>query len=132
MNSMAWRRVAALAVLLVVSVPVVVIVASSSGGEDATSSALRAERVPPGLVLYMEDPSVNQPATLDGDRAATIECLDSGGSAIWRGARPWPFTDTDGGRLDPHVHIDVEPARLARIVRCRLAGSDPSLEAKLP
>lgn len=132
MSSVARRRVVALAVLLVVSVPLVVIAASSTGGDDATSSALRAERAPPGLVLYMEDADVNRPATLGGDRAAMIECLDSGGSAVWRAAQPWPFTDTDGGRLDPHVHLAIDPAHLARIVRCRIAGADPALEARLP
>jgi hypothetical protein len=132
MTPAARTRVAALALLVVVSVPLVVIAASSSGGEDAGSGGLRVERGPPGLVIYVEDADANRPATLGGERAAMIECLDSGGSAVWRAPQPWPFTDTDGGRLDPHVHLALDPALLARIVRCRVAGSDPPLEAELP
>ena len=121
-------RLVALAVLLAISVPLVVIaVAGGGSGDDAPG--LRVERAQ-GLsevVIYLEDPEVNAPSTNEGRTRVRIECLDSGGTVIFRGAERWPFSDTDGGRFDPHAHVRVGPDLVDRIDRCRFRGTDPPL-----
>ena len=123
-------RLVALAVLLAISVPLVVIAVAGggSGGDDAPG--LRVERAQgiPEIVIYLEDPGVNDPGTNGGRTRVRIECLDSGGKVIFRGTERWPFSDTDGGRFDPHAHVPVGPERLERIDSCRFRGTDPALE----
>jgi hypothetical protein len=59
-----------------------------------------------------------------------VECLDSGGKVVFRGQEAWPFSDTDGGEFDPHVHVSMEADALAATARCRLKGTDPPLEGR--
>jgi hypothetical protein len=122
-------KLVALAVFLAVLVPLVVI-ALAGGGSGDDAPGLRVERAQgiPEIVIYLEDPEVNDPSTNSGRTRVRIECLDSGGAVIFRGAERWPFSDTDGGRFDPHAHVFVGPERLERIDRCRFRGTDPSLE----
>jgi hypothetical protein len=134
MDSAARTRLIALAVLAAVAVALIV-VAISSGGGDRKPGGLRVERAPgptgvPGITVYVEDPGVNEAGTTDGAGTVTLECFDSDGRVAWRSRETWPFTDTDGGIFDPHVHVAVEPAELARIVRCRLKGTDPPLAGR--
>jgi hypothetical protein len=49
---------------------------------------------------------------------------------VFRGEERWPFSDTDGGVFDPHVHVSVEPAALKKVARCRLRDTDPPLEGR--
>ena len=122
-------RLIALAVLLALSVPLVVIALAGSGGSDE-QRGLRVEvaRGTPQVVVYLEDPAVNDPATNHGRPTVAIECMDSGGAVIHNARERWPFSDTDGGRFDPHVHVSVPPDQLSLIASCRLKGTDPRLE----
>ena len=54
--------------------------------------------------------------------------MDRGGAVVFSGRESWPFSDTDGGIFDPHVHVRVDQAILGLIDRCRLKGTDPALE----
>jgi hypothetical protein len=132
MDSASRRRPVALAVLLAVAAPLVVI-AVSSGGDEGKPGGLRVERSPGAaqITVYVEDPELNSAATAAGRRRVTLECLDRAGkiTASWRQA--WPFTDTDQGTFDPHVHVSVDPPALERIARCRLRNTDPPLEGRL-
>lgn len=121
-------RIVALAVLLAISVPLIII-AAAGGGSDDEAPGLRVERAQgiPEVVIYLEDPGVNDPATNQGRTRVRVQCLDRGGTVIFRGAERWPFSDTDGGRFDPHVHVLVGPELVDRIARCRLIGTDPPL-----
>jgi hypothetical protein len=121
-------RIVALAVLLAISVPLVVI-AVAGGGSDEEAPGLRVERSQaiPEVVIYLEDPGVNDPATNRGRTRVRVECLDRGGAVIFRGAERWPLSDTDGGRFDPHVHVLVGPELVDRIDRCRFRDTDPPL-----
>jgi hypothetical protein len=124
----------ALAALLAVAVPLIVIAVSSGGGE-AKPGGLRVERSAGNLreiVVYVEDPDVNLAATAAGARQVTLECVDREGDVAARSREAWPFSDTDQGALDPHVHVSVNPSALERIVRCRLRKTDPPLEGRLP
>ena len=134
MEGASRTRLVALAVLLAVSVPLVVIAAAGGGSDKKDGTGLRIEpsaQGSPFLVIYLEDADVNEPATNHGKRLVAIDCLDDGDKVVFSGEKPWPFSDTDGGMYNPHVHMVVRPAAaLEQIVRCRLRGTDPPLEGR--
>jgi hypothetical protein len=126
-------RLVALAVLLAVSVPLVVIAVAGGGSDDAEASGLRVEPSTPdspGVVIYIEDPEVNELETNHGKPVVTVECLDEGGAVVFREPQRWPFSDTDGGRFEPHVHVFMDAAQLEQVARCRLKGTEPALEGR--
>jgi hypothetical protein len=128
-------RLVALAVLLAISVPLIVIAAAGGGSDDGGSEGIRIEpsnRGLPEVVIYLEDPDVNRPATTDGAKRVAIECTDQSGAVVFTGTERWPFRDTDGGAFEPHVHMPVDPAILGRVNRCKLKGTDPELEGGRP
>jgi hypothetical protein len=128
-------RLIALAVLLAISVPLIVIAAAGGGSEDDGGDGIRVEpstRGLPEIVIYLEDPDVNRLATADGAKRVAIECTDEAGAVVFTGTERWPFTDTDGGVFDPHVHVAVDHALLGSIARCRLKGTDPELVGGRP
>jgi hypothetical protein len=128
-------RLIALAVLLAISVPLIVIAAAGGGSDDGDRDGIRVEpsnRGLPEIVIYLEDPDVNTPATTGGARRVAIECTDRAGGVVFTGTERWPFTDTDGGVFDPHVHVAVDHALLGSIARCRLKGTDPELVGGRP
>lgn len=133
MEAAARMRLAALAVLLAVLVPLVVIAVSSGGGADGPPAGLQVERTPgvPEVIVYVEDPEVNRTDTAGGAVRVTLECLDRDGEVVWRSREEWPFTDTDGGTLDPHVHLAMAATVVDRVARCRLKDTDPPLEGRL-
>ena len=136
MEGASRTRLVALAVLLAVSVPLIVIAAAGggSGGGESTGTGLKVEPSPQGLpllVIYLDDADVNRPETNHGKQLVAIECLDESGEVIFTEQKAWPFSDTDGGTYNPHVHLVVRPsAAIQRIVRCRLQGTDPPLEGR--
>jgi hypothetical protein len=134
MEGASRTRLVALAGLLAVSVPLVVIAVAGGGSDKERGSGLRIEPSPQGLpevVVYLEDSEVNKPETNHGRRIVTIECLNRAGEVVFTGRERWPFSDTDGGAFDPHVHMLVDPpAALGQIARCRLKGTDPPLEGR--
>jgi hypothetical protein len=135
MESASRTRLIALGVLLAISVPLIVIAAAGGGSDDSGGDGIRIEpsnRGLPEVVIYVEDPDVNKPATTDGAKRVVIECTDRAGAVIFTGTERWPFRDTDGGTFDPHVHMRTDPAILGSINRCRLKGTDPELEGGRP
>jgi hypothetical protein len=133
MEAAARMRLAALAVLLAVLVPLVVIAVSSGGGADGAPAGLQVERTPgvPEVIVYVEDPEVNRTDTAGGAVRVTLQCLDRDGEVVWRSREEWPFTDTDRGTLDPHVHLAMAATVVDRVARCRLKDTDPPLEGRL-
>ena len=134
MEGASRTRLVALAVLLAVSVPLIVIAAAGGGSGENSDTGLRIEPSPQGLpiiVVYLEDADVNQLETNHGKRLVAIECLDDAGEVVFTEDETWPFSDTDGGKYNPHVHVVVRPsAAIQEIVRCRLRGTDPPLEGR--
>jgi hypothetical protein len=106
------------------------VIAVAGGGSGDDRPGLRVERAQgiPEVVIYLEDPGVNDPKTNRDRTRVRIECMDRGGAVIFRGRERWPFSDTDGGRFDPHAHVLVGPELVDRIDRCRFRGTDPALE----
>jgi hypothetical protein len=132
MTGASRTRLVALAVVLAISVPLL-IVALSSGGGDPEPSGLRVERTPgvAEIVVYVEDLDANRRDTAGGAARITLVCVDGDGRVVWTSREAWPFTETDDGALDPHVHLRMTPARVERIERCRLQDTDPPLEGRL-
>jgi hypothetical protein len=129
-------RLVALVVLVAVATPLVIVAVTGSGSEDRPErpAGLRVERTPgdlPEVIIYVEDRSLNEPATAGGATSVVVECVDAEGRIVWSRPERWPFTDTDDGTLDPHAHIGMDRAALDRIVRCRLADTDPPLGGRL-
>ena len=124
-------RLISLAVLLAVSVGLVVIAAAGGGSDDGGGDGIRVEpsnRGVPEIVIYLEDPDVNTASTTDGAKRVGIVCTDRAGAVVFTGTERWPFSDTDGGVFDPHVHVSVDSSILGSVSRCRLSGTDPVLE----
>jgi len=124
-------RLIALAVLLAISVPLIVVAATGSRSDEEGRDGIRVEpsnRGRPEIVIYLEDPDVNRPATTDGATRVTVECTAKAGVEVFTSVERWPFRDTDGGIFDPHVHVPVDPSLLGSVARCRLKGTDPELE----
>ncbi len=107
-----------LAVLVAVAVPLVVLALASGGGEESDepdTASIKVERAPgvPEIVVYVEDPELNVAETAGGRERVTVECLNTADAVIYGRGYAWPFTDTDDGLLDPHVHLGdgSRPAR---------------------
>ena len=133
MEGASRTRLVALTVLLAVSVPLVVIAVAGGGSDEGQAGGLRIEPSTPdspGVVIYLEDPEVNELDTNHGRNSVTIECLDNDGTLVFRDARRWPFSDTDGGRFEPHVHVFMDAAQVEQIARCGLNGTEPALEGR--
>jgi hypothetical protein len=125
-------RLVALAVLLGVGAALVAaaLLAGGSGG-NSESSSLRVERAPTPegleLIVYVEAAD-NRAEAAGGENRVSVECEDGGGRVVAQGNHPWPFTDTDGGTTDAHVHQRVPDAAAAAVTLCRLSGTDPELQ----
>ncbi len=135
MEPAARTRLVALAVLLAISVPLIVIAVAGGGSDEGGGDALRVEpsnRGLPEVVLYLEELDLNTPETAGGANRVEVECSDRDGAVVLRGAERWPFTDTDGGQFDPHVHVTADASVLGTVSRCRLLGTDPAIEGGRP
>ena len=130
------RRLVALAVLLLIAAPLVVVALVTSGGDESPATGLRIERSSvagegtPQLIVYVEDPAANVPATARKRPTVELQCLDGKGATLLRGIYPWPFTDTDQGTTDAHVHVNVPAGDEKKIVRCRLNGTEGPLTGR--
>jgi hypothetical protein len=130
MEGPARTRLVALVVLLAVAAPLTIVaVVGSGGGDDDEETGLRVERSPdlPELIVYVT-PDANTPDRAGGRESVSVECLDTGGQVLSRQDEAWPLTDTDGGTLDPHAHVPVNPARINDVESCRVRPADPPLE----
>jgi hypothetical protein len=129
MEGPARTRLVALVVLLALAVPLTIVAVAGSGGGDEEEAGLRVERSPaiPELIVYL-DPDANTAKRAGGRPSVLLECLDEAGGVVARSDQPFPFTDTDEGTVDPHVHMRVNPARIGDVVRCRVRPADPPLE----
>ena len=117
---------AVLAAGVALIVLIAVLATGGSGGGD-----LRAEVASPtDLIVYVTD-DANAPGTADGKRVVTLECFDRKGAVVVRGHHPWPFTDTDDGTVDAHVHQAVPVDRMGNLKRCRLRETQGPLEGQV-
>jgi hypothetical protein len=135
MDGRARTGLVAIVVVLAVAVPLAIIALSGGGEQEEAQAApgLRVERSLnlPEVVVYV-DPPANRSARARGRRSVTLECVDAGGRLIGAQDEAWPFADTDQNTVDPHAHMALDSAGMAAVDRCRLAGTEPLLEGKLP
>ena len=141
---MTGRRMAAAALLAVgAALP---IAACGSQGDDPGAEAKTATEAkadpllrvdategPKGteLIVYVLDPAVNTTETAQGKRKVTLRCLDKGRKVLVKERQPWPFTDTDNGLTDAHVHQRVPRAKATQVSRCELEGTRGPLAAEV-
>lgn len=131
------HRLVALVVVLVgggALIAVAVIAAGEKGGKEA---GLKIERIGavggggPELVIYVQDRAKNTRETSHGKASITLECTNKAGRVLLRVPESWPFGFPDGTYLDPHVHQPVDEATAGKLVRCRLAGTEPLLKGEI-
>jgi hypothetical protein len=84
-----------------------------------------------GITVYVDDPGANVEATARGRSTVELVCSDARGKVLVRATHPWPFTDTDQGAFDPHVHQTMGPEDADRVARCRLNGTEGPLTGRL-
>jgi hypothetical protein len=124
-------RLVALVVLLGLGA-LLAVVAIATGGSDESGKAapLRVELFPgpSGLeVIVYVPPGHNRPEVAGNRSTVRIECTNAGGRVLAKGPHRWPFTDTDDGTTEAHVHMQVPAERVDDIKRCRVADTDPAL-----
>ena len=128
-------RLVSVAVLGAVGIVLGGVALLAGGGDDSPSGLRVAREALPGggqgITVYVEDPGANVAATARGRPSVELVCLDSRSREVVRATHPWPFTDTDQGVFDPHVHQSMRPEEAARVVRCRLDGTDGPLQGRL-
>jgi hypothetical protein len=131
----ARRKWLALAVLLALAVPLVAVAVITSGG-GPPAGGLRIERgsgeeAVGSLTIYVEEPARNVPDAAGGRTNVRLECLDANDKVVRNSTHPWPFTDTDDGSLDPHVHERLPQVQANEVASCRLAGTEGPLEGRV-
>lgn len=129
-NDRATRgRVRAVAVdaLLVVALGLLVVAVAIREGRK-TEGGLRIAYGPAvvggrtDLIVYV-DAADNRPALGRGRRSVYLECFDDAGRLAVRARRPWPLTETDGGKIYPHIDQTLGIA----LVPASRAASSPGL-----
>jgi hypothetical protein len=129
------RVAIAAAVLLLIAVPLVVI-GVNSNGKSSPPPGLRVERstVPgtsqPQIVVYVQRSKDNVPATAGGKQTVTLVCVDGSGHTLVSGVYPWPFTNTDQGIFEPHIHQNVTLQQRLEVTSCRLDGTKGPLRGR--
>jgi hypothetical protein len=126
-------RLVAAVVVVAAATGLIAIALAAGGGSEEPAGDLKVELAPDNpsdLVVYVPA-ATNVPGTAGGRPTVTLECLDRGDEVVARSRQAWPFTDTDGETLDPHVHQFVPPGRARRIERCRLLGTKGPLEGRV-
>ena len=83
------------------------------------------------LIVYVAQPKANVPGSAGNRKSVLLECLDGSGAVRIRARHPWPFTDTDDGLVEAHVHQPVPQADGTRLERCRLNGTRGPLSGQV-
>ena len=130
-RSLSARSVAPAGLLVAVIAAPLVIWTASSGGEDA---ALSVERYvndktnEPELLISLREEGLNELSTTDGKRTVRIECTGRDGSSVLTAIQKWPFI-VERGYEDPHAHQPASKEQTRLADRCRLRGTEQTLEA---
>jgi hypothetical protein len=128
-------RIVSLVVLGAIGVVLGAVALLAGGGDDAPAGLRVAREALPGgsrgITVYVDDPGANVSATARNRPNVELVCFDSRGGEVVRATHPWPFTDTDQGDFDPHVHQTMRRQDADRVVRCRLNGTEGPLQGRL-
>ena len=121
-------------VLLAVGAALGVVAVMAGGSDEPSSAPLRVELYPgtSGLELIVYVPEEHNRPEVAGDRSAvSVECTDASEAVLVRGRHRWPFTDTDNGTTEAHVHQPIPAKDVDRVARCRVADTEPALEGRI-
>jgi hypothetical protein len=83
------------------------------------------------LIVYVIDADSNAASVAGGKKRVTLRCFDRARKPIVEKAHPWPFTDTDQGVTDPHIHQRVPRSKVTDVSRCELEGTRGPLSGEL-
>lgn len=135
------RRAATAASLLAVALLVGACGSDESSGEGEEPAAkakpevLRVEATegPRGteLIVYVIDAAANTRAAAGGKRKVNLRCFDKARATIVDKPHAYPFTDTDGGLTDPHVHQRLSRTQATQVSRCELEGTRRPMSAEV-
>jgi hypothetical protein len=130
-GSPARVRLVALVIFLGVGALLAVVAIATGGSGGDKTAPLRVELYPGSsgleLVVYVPDRH-NRPEVAHNRSTVRIECTDASGRVLAKGPHRWPFTDTDGGITEAHIHLPVPADDVKDVTRCRLADTDPELQ----
>lgn len=132
------------ALLLAVAASLLTTSCGSDGDGGASKSARAEPHAGPGLrversegprgtelVVYVEDGADNVLETTRGRRSVTLRCFGSDGRLLVRDRKPWPFTDTDEGLVEAHIHQRTPRSLASRVSRCELGGTRGPLRGEV-
>ena len=83
------------------------------------------------LIVYVIGADANTARAAGGRRKVELRCFDKGRALVVRKAHRWPFTDTDNGLTDAHVHQRVSRAKASQVSRCELGGTRGPLSGEV-
>ena len=133
-GSAARVRLVALVVLLGVGAVFALVAVMAGGSDEPESARLRVELYPgvAGMefVIYVSDKH-NRPEVADNRSTVRVECVDASGAVLAKSLRGWPFTDTDNGTTEAHVHQPIAAEKIEKVARCRLVDTDPALQGPI-
>ena len=112
---------------------------AGAGGKTTTETEadapLRVEATqgPRGteLIVYVVDEGANSARSAGGRRKVRLRCFDKARALIVSKPHRWPFTDTDNGLTDAHVHQRVSRAKASQVSRCELGGTRGPLSGEV-
>jgi hypothetical protein len=125
------RHAPVIVIVLLVVAPLAIWAGTSGGSGDGDKEGLIVERGvsvtgAPELILSIAG-DVN---VTSGASSVTIECVDKDGKVLIKGTQPWPFVEEPGYPY-LHVHQADSPEKVEGARRCRVLGTDTTLEAKV-
>ena len=83
------------------------------------------------LTVYINDEAVNKRSSAGGNAKVNLRCFDKARRVIVEKPHPWPFTDTDNGMTDAHVHQRVARTKAGQVKGCELEGTGGPLSGEL-
>ena len=83
------------------------------------------------LIVYVVDEAANTARAAGGRRKVSLRCFDKARGLIVSKPHRWPFTDTDNGLTDAHVHQRVSRAKASQVSRCELGGTRGPLSGEV-
>jgi len=125
------RHAPVIVIVLLVVAPLAIWAATSGGSSDGDKEGLIVERgvsttgAPELIVSIAGDVNVTS-----GASSVTIECVDKDGKVLIKGTQPWPFIEEPGYPY-AHVHQADSPEKVEGARRCRVLGTDTSLESEV-
>ena len=113
----------------------VAVVALAGGDDGGDGDRLTVERsFVPGTrqpeVLVSVQRKLNVAETAENGRTVRLICTDDDGRKVIEARSDWPFIEEPNYPL-PHTHQPASPKEIARIAKCRVAGTTVELSGRM-